>query len=663
VAAVVAYRDASNVAADRLPPPQPYIQRLSQDIDKAEREAKQKPKDSNVQHRLGMAYARALRYYEAAAAFQRAMRAGLDTAEIHHQLASCAMYLGYEDMSIAEFERAVEREPNNINRYAALMEAYDELGKTEQALQVVNRAAKRMMSLHDRPCCRVDPAKTPEEESRPATRAEIIGKLSSLYGMLGRWDKALPFTQNAVALDSQAPQGLALLGACYFHTGQYAKAIPPLRRAVQHPQAVPDVFLLLGMALIRASEEGKPPAEAMRTLEATIKRSPTMAQAWFELGKMCALNRQWDKAAKAYVNAYNYGFEPVNSMKLASEMFKKVGNREAAAYFEGLYWQNHRQFEKALKYFETGLKSRDPRMRLLAYAHVSNVLHQLRRDAEAIEILERAVNQERKQPSPMVADIYRLLAEAYLNVRNLGGRITALERAADLAPEHAVHSFRELGYFYHGDSQYDKAEHYFRECLRREPDNPEFAFLLAKTLFARSHEGDRLQSCIQLLQRAVASDPFYTDAYRLLALAYQRAEQWDRAADALQRVINYEPGGGEAYLELSRCYQRLKQPQKAQAMMEMYRQFRHWKTKLELLETRVKERPRDPEAQFALGCFYFEAKDYFKALLRFEKAVRLKPDHHGARRRLALIYEFLARPEDARREREAMARPTMNPDQ
>jgi tetratricopeptide (TPR) repeat protein len=192
--------------------------------------------------------------------------------------------------AIATLQRAIRIEPGSAELRAELASIYarqnmavDALDTAEEALKVNpdNREANRLIgSIYA----------ALAEQNRPLRPGDDVSAYPS------RAIAALEKARHAQRLDL----GLDLaLGRLYLRQGRHEDAIVPLLRLFdQQPQ-----YSEGGMLLAAAQEELGRIAEAIDTLEATLRANPTFFRAQVRLIELYERSRRWKEAADAYARA------------------------------------------------------------------------------------------------------------------------------------------------------------------------------------------------------------------------------------------------------------------------------------------------------------------------------------------------------------------------
>jgi len=146
---------------------------------------------------------------------------------------------------------------------------------------------------------------------------------------------------------------------------------------------------------------------------------------------------------------------------------------------------------------------------------------------------------------------YLKRGQTYRRRGEFAAAIRDLRRAADIDPS-ATRPLEELGDAYLADTphRYGTAAEKFEAYVRLDNRAPRILYKLA---FARYNEG-KTDAAIEALQRAIAGDERFAEAYYLLGLCQRDAQHPELARRALERSIELQPTLLHAREELADLY-------------------------------------------------------------------------------------------------------------
>jgi Flp pilus assembly protein TadD len=263
-----------------------------------------------------------------------------------------------------------------------------------------------------------------------------------------------------------------------------------------------------------------------------------------------------------------------------------------------------------------------------------------------------------------------------------------------------------LGEAYLGKGDYSKAEEQFLFVLGKQRDAVEALLGMAQVAFVK---GDG-RSAYEYLSRARANADKSPDLLYKYALTALKATRYDEARSAFEQLVKVNPTEA-AYLlalgatwlkkpdlfEAEQVFRRALRLQPNNAQGQMYLGYTLLKQKkysearinleksiqandklpepyyylaliaqeqnedaraLELLQKLVERFPTfiNPNVYVALGSSYMKVKDYERARLHLETAVKLNPDELKAHYNLAMLYARLKEPQKAQQEMQIVER-------
>ena len=146
---------------------------------------------------------------------------------------------------------------------------------------------------------------------------------------------------------------------------------------------------------------------------------------------------------------------------------------------------------------------------------------------------------------------YLKRGQAYRRRGEFSAAIRDLRRASEIDPS-ATRPLEELGDAYLADTphRYDAAARPFQEYVKLDNRVPRVLYKLA---FAR-YNGGHFADAIDALQRAIALDEHFAEAYYLLGLCHRDARHPDLALRALERSVELQPTLLHAREELADLY-------------------------------------------------------------------------------------------------------------
>lgn len=191
-----------------------------------ERLANLTPQDASVYLALGDAHSRLGHLEDAAAAYQQAVEVE-PNAMAYVLLGLMKVQMGDTEGAIAAYQQALALEPDNPSAHQSLGNAYQMLGRNEDAAGEYRKAIAQNET------------------------AFLQVQLGTALGRLGRADEALAALQRALELDPQAAEAHNQMGIVYANQGNLAEAEAAYRAAIDLDGANPLYYFSLAQMAYR----------------------------------------------------------------------------------------------------------------------------------------------------------------------------------------------------------------------------------------------------------------------------------------------------------------------------------------------------------------------------------------------------------------------------
>ncbi|MGE4497784.1 MAG: tetratricopeptide repeat protein [Deferribacterales bacterium] len=219
-------------------------------------------------------------------------------------------------------------------------------------------------------------------------------------------------------------------------------------------------------------------------------------------------------------------------------------------------------------------------------------------------------------PSPdkaALAESRYKMGVAYLNTATDYKAYQELKSALELAPGNDKYLYT-MGLFFMKKERYSEAEPFLKSALEKKPEDSEYMNAYAAVLAGTG----RLNEAVDYWDRVI-SDPGYP--YQIMALynaagALYDAGRYSRVPSYLDRALNINRRYADAYRLLFNTYIKLGDKAKAE------------KTMLRTAEMI----PDDPENHLTAAEFYFDSRQYSKAVPFLEHLLEAFPDTPQASR-------------------------------
>ena len=479
--------------------------------------------------------------------------------------AGAARKAGLFDDFVAAYKRAIDLNPNRIDAYLNLGEAYRLQKQYDKAVEWFVRVQKRF-----------------PEDYRPSFYLGLTAMNTHEY------EKALAYFDESLALRSNNPGALYYKAQALDALQRRSVAIQALSQAIAHHSKPPESWQKLLDKWLRYPDYAQDPGRWWKRGQAAEKEKDWARAATLYaegagkaqppddyrlLEREALMHRylkEWDKAADLYDDLVKRYPDKIDAYLGLGETYRAQGRYEEAAswfqrarelfpddyrppYYLGLVARAQKRHDDALAYFDQslGLKPNNPSV--LYYK--ATVLDALQRRSEAIETLTQALALMKKKPEG-----WQKLLDKWLRY-----------------PDYA----QDPGRWWKRGQAAEKEKDWAR----------------AATLYA---EG-----------AGKAQPP---DDYRLLereALMHRYLKEWDKAADLYDDLVKRYPDKIDAYLGLGETYRAQGRYEEAASWFQRARELF----------------PDDYRPPYYLGVTALNAHEYDEALAYFDEALALKPGY------------------------------------
>jgi len=510
-------------------------------------------RDPNVAKRkyveTGNKYFQRGKYKEAAIMYRSALKRDMKYGEAYYRLGLCQLKLNQPAQAARALRRAVELEDKNDDAKAKLADLY-------LAAYMAN-------------------------PQRPKELYEEIKELATAL----------------VKRDPTSFDGLRLLGYLAWRDRNLKEAIEKFQAADRAKQFDQDVILALSQVLAEANRHEEGEQLAKRLIEKKKDFAPIYDALYLQYARQ---NRLADADAIRRLKVENNPKESVYIRQLAQHYYLTNRKSEAAEVMNqmlaspkdfpwrfkelGEFYAQFREFDKAISYFQEGLRSGNRDERLVYHRRIADLMIAQGKKRQAAAYVDDTLKEY-----PKDAGLQALRATLLLDI---GGREQVQTAISDL-----------------------------QASVGQMPQNPVLRFNLGRAHWAK---GEIDQAKTQFTQAVTLRPDYLAPRLALSQIALNRGE-WGAALQGANEVLTLSPDNLQAHLL------------RGSALMGM---GKHDQARTELTAL-VKSNPSSKEALFHLGRMALSLKEYEEAEQTFQKCIDDSPA--GMRCTLGLVESYAAR--------------------
>jgi len=254
-----------------------------------------------------------------------------------------------------------------------------------------------------------------------------------------------------------------------------------------------------------------------------------------------------------------------------SSIYSENGNRRSLFYAESWllvhYLYDHRSLSKLPLYFALGQREIgiDESIRQVFGMSTLDLNNRLRDYLSRDQLRSYRVSVDSVTDGSKyvvrrlaITDVQAVLADVHVHSADYQGKAVAeFEEVLKVEPENAA-ALRGLGYAYLVKHQYQQAAECFSKALKHDSDDPRLLYYSALLARSRgpglSNDREQLRVVKEQLEKAVALDAEYADAYRLLALTYASLGKKDQALQTILKAVDLNPRNERYLLNLAQLY-------------------------------------------------------------------------------------------------------------
>ena len=215
-------------------------------------------------------------------------------------------------------------------------------------------------------------------------------------------------------------------------------------------------------------------------------------------------------------------------------------------------------------------------------------------------------------------------------------------------------------------ARYEEAAQVFYQAAQQNPKDRTIEYNLSVATQHGIAEADtQFEGLERELEVRLRDNPRDAEAARLLGLAYQYQQKWEKAAEMLEQALRYAPNQPDVYVSLGAIYETQGKLDKAirtyktlitlapdlpaayGSLAAVYEQKGKTDEAIEAVQKAIELEPGLWLAHSTLGGLYQGIGDHQKAVRAFSRAASLAPDQPRVAFGLAMSYRELGREEDA----------------
>jgi tetratricopeptide (TPR) repeat protein len=412
------------------------------------------------------------------------------------------------------------------------------------------------------------------------------------------------------------------IGDCQRALGQNEKALSAYREAVRTKPDYAGGFNGMGLAYYATKDF----ANALIFFDQAVRLDPRTAIYRKNAGKAYLGLGKKDEAMKVY-NAL-----VAVDQKLAGELLDEITTPAATSaaanprtpaetsFDNGTKFYTAKDYQKALASFQDAMRLK-PDFGTASH-YLGMTLYQLKQYPEAIAAFENAL--KFKFANPHHSHLW--IGDTYNAQKQYARAITAYQEAVRLKPDYDG-AFVRLGSAHYALKQYTEALTAYQAAIKIKPDDA----VCHASMGDSYHALKQYDKAALSYGEATRINPNYDYALNMLGVSHYKLNQYPAAVAAYEALVKLKPDNATYQINLGNVYIDL--GRKSDALAVHKKLMTLDKAKADELLALINKSPAEDQANAAAdaairkGNELFEAKEYAKAIVEYQKAVAAKPNN------------------------------------
>jgi tetratricopeptide (TPR) repeat protein len=403
-----------------------------------------------------------------------------------------------------------------------------------------------------------------------------------------RYGEAIPYLQQAAALEMPSPNTQLMLGTAFFRMNSFEEASEEFRKGLE----IDPEFAALLVGIGRAYTELGRYTEAGPPLEKALLIDPEMIDVYGALGKLAQKLGDFTKAVDLFTSGLMIDSENASFYFQIGISYDQLGRKESSIEaYEHAVHLDPRQWEYLIN---------------LGAAHYDS-----NNWGASIEAYQRAL-----AINPNYGEAYARIGDAFLSIGDKNEAIGNYRRALELKP-HLKDTRLSLANVLIEIGQVNDAIGIYESLLQARPDDMTVLIPLIKT-YVSTGLYDKVE---MICQQQLANGNNNIDLAILRGTALARSGDIDVAISLLESLVEIAPENCDLFYQLGVCYTSLHKLNYA----------------IEAFEEALKANPIFVDANIKLAEAYALDGKKALAILNYTKVLNLSPDNQEARHGLLML--------------------------
>ena len=230
-----------------------------------------------------------------------------DDGDVEDLLGKCLEAQHEWDLAVQAYQRAITFEPRKLAYFGDLVGLYLQLGQTDDAGDVSNRAV----------------ALFPDEAKAWVLKGDVELRTSA-------YQKAMESYTHASKLDPSSADVLLDLASLHFVAGETEEAVAQYKAGMARFPRDPRFYIFCAEVLLGEPDSAKTQLNAKILLQKAIALDPDSAEAHYQLGQLALQQQQWKEAEREFLLSVRSAPDRSKTHFALAQLYRRTGKSEDA---------------------------------------------------------------------------------------------------------------------------------------------------------------------------------------------------------------------------------------------------------------------------------------------------------------------------------------------
>ena len=531
------------------------------------------------------------------------------------------------NQSVIFFKQYIELEPNDINGFINISNAYYQTDQFENSTEYIKKALK------------IDPGNLDALKIQKNLKTKYM-KIGNDSAINGDFKKAIKNFLKYSELEPNDINGFINISKAYYEIDELENSMEYISKALKiDPDFRPaieikNLILNSFQGIFMVDNPSTSYQEAIRFLEKFINSNPNDIQGLIAITSIMyrkssiEIHNMNKKINSDTVDTATQSLEYIaKALKIDPENIEilSLKNLVENLYFDMGYKeiQTNNDFKKAIEYFEQYLQLEPNDINGLI--KISNAYYQTNQFENANEYIKKALKIDPYNPQAISLQNNSLysIAQKSINNNDFKKAIEYFEQYLQLEPND-INGLIKISNAYYQTNQFENANEYIKNALKIDPYNPEALSLQKNSLYSigqKSVDNNDFKKAIEYFEQYIKLEPNDINGLINISNAYYQTDQLENATEYIAKALEIDPENSDALkIQKNIIYSN------AQKSVDN----NDFKKAIEYFEQYIKLEPNDINGLINISNAYYQTDQLENATEYIAKALEIDSSNPGA---------------------------------